>query len=68
MKNAIKDKQAKKGQKNLVGLGFVTLIFLVLLKMFPEKYSAVIDVSLSYFKEMMLILPAVVLLMGLFMV
>jgi len=68
MKNAIKDKQAKEGQKNLIGLGFVTLIFLIFLKMFPEKSSAVIDVSLVYFKEMMVIFPAIVLLMGLFMV
>jgi len=68
MKNAIKDKQAKEGQKNLIGLGFVTLILLIILKMFPEKSSAVIDVSSSYFKEMMVIFPAIVLLMGLFMV
>ncbi|MCK4716796.1 MAG: permease [Candidatus Marinimicrobia bacterium] len=68
MKNAIKDKQAKERQKNLIGLGFVTLIFLIILKMFSEKSSTVMDVSLFYFKEMMVIFPAIVLLMGLFMV
>ena len=68
MKNAIKDKQARERRKNLIGLGFVTLIFLIILKMFPEKSSTVMDVSLFYFKEMMVIFPAIVLLMGLFMV
>ncbi|HCL00590.1 MAG TPA: hypothetical protein DHW42_10875 [Candidatus Marinimicrobia bacterium] len=68
MKNATKDKQAKEGRKNLIGLGFVALIFLIILKIFPEKSSSVMDVSLFYFKEMMLIFPAIVLLMGLFMV
>jgi len=68
MKNTTEDKQVKEGRKNLIGLGFVTLIFLIILKMFPEKSSSVMDVSLFYFKEMMLIFPAIVLLMGLFMV
>lgn len=68
MKNEKKDKQPKKGKKNLIGLGFITLIFVIVLKMFPSKSPAVISASWVYFKEMMVILPAIMILMGLFVV
>lgn len=68
MKNELKDKQSKEGRKNLIGLSFITLIFLIVIKLFPDKSSAVISTSLAYFKEMMVILPAIMILMGIFMV
>ncbi|MCD6205684.1 MAG: permease [Candidatus Marinimicrobia bacterium] len=68
VKNTIKAGQTKEGRKTLIGLGFITLLFLIVMKVSPEKSPAIIDVSLSYFKEMIIIFPAIVLLMGLFMV
>ena len=68
MKKELINKQNKTGKKNLIGLALVTLVFLIVLKVFPYKSSAVLSTSLSYFKEMMVILPAVMILMGLFMV
>lgn len=68
MKNKIKDKQTKEGKRNLIWLGFAILIFLIALKIVPDKSSDVISVSWSYFKEMMILLPAIIVLMGLFLV
>ena len=68
MKKELINKQNKTGKKNLIALALVTLVFLVVLKMVPDKSSAVLSTSSAYFKEMMVILPAVMILMGLFMV
>ena len=54
--------------KNFIGLGISTLIFLAILRIFPDKSPAVISASWAYFKEMMAILPAIMILMGLFVV
>lgn len=68
MKNELKEKQGIK-IKNFIGLGISVLVFsIILLVIFPDKSPAVISASLSYFKEMMVILPSILLLMGLFMV
>jgi uncharacterized membrane protein YraQ (UPF0718 family) len=68
MKKELINKQNKTGKKNLIALALVTLVFLVVLKMVPDKSSAVLSTSSAYFREMMVILPAVMILMGLFMV
>ncbi len=68
MKKELINKQNKTGKKNLITLALVTLVFLLVLKMVPDKSSAVLSTSSAYFKEMMVILPAVMILMGLFMV
>lgn len=67
MKNELKEKQGIK-IKNFIGLGISVLVFSIILVIFPDKSPAVISASLSYFKEMMVILPSILLLMGLFMV
>jgi len=54
--------------KNFVGLGISALILLAILMIFPDKSPAVISASWTYFKEMMIILPAIMVLMGLFLV
>ena len=54
--------------KNFVGLGISAFILLLILMKFPDKSPAVISASWTYFKEMMIILPAIMVLMGLFLV
>lgn len=49
-------------------LGFVSSVTIVLLSIFPENRGDVITSSWEFFVEMMLILPAVMVLMGLFTV
>ena len=68
MKRELINKQNKTGKKNIIALALVSLVFLLVLKMVPDKSSAVLSTSSVYFKEMMVILPAVMILMGLFMV
>ena len=54
--------------RDLVFLGFISSVAIILLSIFPEKQGDVIAVSLEFFVEMILILPAVMVLMGLFAV
>jgi uncharacterized membrane protein YraQ (UPF0718 family) len=54
--------------RDLVFLGFISCVAIILLSIFPEKRGDVIAVSLEFFVEMILILPAVMVLMGLFTV
>ena len=54
--------------KDFIGLGISALILLAILMIFPDKSPAVIAASWAYFKEMMIILPAIMVLMGLFLV
>jgi len=54
--------------RDLVFLGLISSIAIILLSIFPEKRGDVITVSLEFFVEMILILPAVMVLMGLFTV
>ena len=54
--------------RDLVFLGFISSVAIILLSIFPEKRGEVIAVSLEFFVEMILILPAVMVLMGLFTV
>jgi uncharacterized membrane protein YraQ (UPF0718 family) len=55
-------------RRDLMLLGFVSSVTIVLLSIFPENRGDVITSSWEFFVEMMLILPAVMVLMGLFTV
>jgi len=66
-------KDMKEKQKKVIlrdwGLVSITLIIMItLLSVFPEKQEAVITTSWKFFIEMIWILPAVMVLMGLFAV
>lgn len=68
MKENVKEKQ-RKGMKRETILLVVTLIItIILLSIFPDKQEAVTTASWKFFIEMILILPAVVVLMSLFSV
>ncbi|MFO8132850.1 MAG: permease [Thermoplasmatota archaeon] len=54
--------------RNIAALAAVAGIAVVLLLLFPGKQTAVISTSLDYLMEMVVILPAVMVIMGLFAV
>ncbi len=54
--------------RDLIILGAILIIAVSLISIFPEKRGAVISVSWEFFLEMIWILPAVMILTGLFMV
>ena len=56
----------KKLIRNYLCLSIVIAIFIVLLFIFPQNKESIIENSVNYFFEMALILPAVMILMGLF--
>ncbi|AEK72712.1 hypothetical protein GQS_04055 [Thermococcus sp. 4557] len=60
--------QRKAFLRDLLFLGVVALITAVLLLMFPEKKDPVFSASENFLVEMLLIMPAVMVLMGLFSV
>jgi len=55
-------------KQDLAFFGFVLSVAIILILIFPERSGDVISVSFEFFVEMILILPAVVMLMGLFTV
>ncbi|RLF08186.1 MAG: hypothetical protein DRJ69_06435 [Thermoprotei archaeon] len=61
-------KQEKQTRVDLLLLAAVLAITATLLVTFPNKQQAVITAAWDFFVEMMIILPAVMVLMGLFMV
>jgi len=61
-------KQKKKMMRDWLFLGITIVIVVVLLSVFPEKTGPVTSTSQEYFIEMMVILPAVMVIMGLFAV
>ncbi len=61
-------KNAKGLTRDLIYLGVTLLAALILLTLFPEKQKIAITASLEFFIEMIWILPAVIVMMGLFMV
>ncbi|NJE55041.1 permease [Thermococcus sp. 21S9] len=72
-KGSGKGRGAMKNQKkallrDLAFLGAVVVITAVLLLMFPEKRTPVFSASKDYLVEMLLVMPAVMVLMGLFSV
>jgi uncharacterized membrane protein YraQ (UPF0718 family) len=68
MKKMSKEKQKKGLVKDMLFLGIILAIAIILLLIFPEKKELVISSSKGFFMEMILILPAVMILMGLFAV
>ncbi len=70
MKNTkeMKQKQKKGIIRDFILLFIILIITIILLKIFPEKQHTVINISRKFFIEMIAILPAVMLLMGLFAV
>ena len=61
-------KQKKKMMRDWFFLGITIVIVVVLLSNFPDKTDAVTSTAQEYFIEMMVILPAVMVIMGLFAV
>ena len=61
-------KQKKKMIRGWIFFGISIVIVLVLLSVFPEKTEPVTSTVQEYFIEMMVILPAVMVIMGLFAV
>jgi uncharacterized membrane protein YraQ (UPF0718 family) len=61
-------KQKKKMIRDWIFLGITIVIVIVLLSVFPTKTDAVASTAQEYFIEMMIILPAVMIIMGLFAV
>jgi len=61
-------KQKKKMIRGWIFLGITIVIVVALLSAFPEKTEPVTSTSQKYFIEMMVILPAVIVIMGLFAV
>ncbi|WP_457550723.1 permease [Archaeoglobus sp.] len=68
MKGSPKDGQRGDIIKDLMFLGFISIVAIVLLLIFPDRQEKVITTSWDFFVEMISILPAVMLLMGLFTV
>jgi len=56
----------KKIIKNYIFSAVAIAIFIIILFNFPQNKNIIVDNSINYFLEMILILPAVMILMGLF--
>lgn len=52
----------------MIILGVISIVTLILLYIFPDKKEPVLSTSWNFFIEMMLILPAVMVMLGLFAV
>ena len=61
-------KQKKKMIRDWLFLGIAIVVVVILLSIFPAKTDAVTSTTQEYFIEMMVILPAVMVIMGLFAV
>ncbi|HEC87946.1 MAG TPA: hypothetical protein ENI52_01360, partial [Thermoplasmata archaeon] len=68
MKKDLKEKQKREMIRDWILLGLILIIFIVLLSIFPDKKGVVISTSWDFFIEMILILPAVMIILGLFAV
>jgi uncharacterized membrane protein YraQ (UPF0718 family) len=70
MKNHIKEKNRQKKiiKKDAIIFVIFMIFTIILLSIFPDKKKAVTDISWKFFIEMILILPAIMILMGLFSV
>jgi len=72
MKENLKERREKKRKKGVIQdlalLGAILVVTLVLLSIFPDRKEVVISTSRDFFIEMMLILPAVMVVLGLFAV
>ena len=68
MKEDVKEKQRRGMIRDVIFLGITLIIVIILLSIFPDRREAVTTASWEFFIEMILILPAVMVLMGLFAV
>jgi len=68
MKKNLKEKQKRGFMRDWILLGMILIIAVVLLSIFPDRQGAVANTLWGYFIEMMLILPAVMVILGLFAV
>jgi len=69
MKQEEKQRKQRRGMiRDCILLGITVIIVIILLSFFPEKTEAVTTTSWDYFTEMIIILPAVMVIMGLFAV
>ena len=68
MKQEVKKKQTRGFIRDIIILGIMATIFITLLSIFPDRIDPVTSASRKFFIEMILILPAVMVLMGLFSV
>ena len=65
---AQKEKQKKEMKRDMISLGVLMAITIILLSIFPDNKEAVTNTSWDFFIEMILILPAVMVILGLFAV
>ena len=65
---AQKEKQKKEMKRDMISLGILMAITIILLSIFPDNKEAVTSTSWDFFIEMILILPAVMVILGLFAV
>jgi len=68
MKEDIKEKQRKGMIRDIIILGIATVIAIIIISLFPDKREVITASSWEFFIEMIWILPAVMVLMGLFTV
>ena len=68
MKGQLEKKQRKDLKRDIIVLVFTLIFTVILLSIFPEKQKAVIKTSWDFFIEMISILPAIMVLLGLFAV
>ena len=64
----MKEKQKKGMVRDLIILGIILIITVILISIFPDSKGPVISTSWDFLIEMMLILPAVMVILGLFAV
>ncbi|HEC81374.1 MAG TPA: hypothetical protein ENI42_02970, partial [Thermoplasmatales archaeon] len=68
MKKDLKEKQKRGMIRDWILLSLILIITVVLLSIFPERKETVISTSWDFFIEMIMILPAVMVILGLFAV
>ena len=68
MRKNLKEKQKRGMIRDWILLGVILIIAIALLSIFPDRKEPVINTLWDYFIEMVLILPAVMILLGLFAV
>lgn len=68
MKEQIMKKNKKNSKKGFLLLGLVIVGFILTLILVPEKSPLILQTSFDYFKQMAMVFPAILILMGLFSV
>ena len=67
-KKNMKEKQRRGMIRDLITLGLILIVMSALLYIFPDKKEPVLRISWDFFIEMIVILPAVMVILGLFAV